>query len=150
MKKENWITIPVLKHPIEAPNNWTFKKCKGQRIVWALFGNDRDGCEPYYHGKVWSFWRWWFRNRLSNFKWYVIGYANWKEGDPLASWDTSHLEYKQWITWGWFNIRFIKPKKRGFLYWRPFIEILIYKLDIHFGWRDRGQLAMAILWDKEG
>lgn len=54
-------------------------------MAWAIFGNDDDGIYgegpkahyyPNYPNTVGKFWRWWLRNPLHNFTFYVIGSAD--------------------------------------------------------------------------
>lgn len=146
MNPENWEIVEVQKTgwPVKS---WTFKRMGGQLLVWAFLGNDRDGCTPWYDGRQWGFWEWWRRNWLyTNFFCYVIGYMWWEEGDPYASWYVDHLAYK-FIIGDWDNgkIKFIliKPKKRCFLYWRPFFYLQIWKLAFWIGWKRRGQFACS-------
>ena len=63
--------------PIIGPPKGFFGK-----IVWALFGNERDG---YIGDSRWNpdrvdNWKirlqWWLRNPLHNFMWHVIGFAH--------------------------------------------------------------------------
>jgi len=147
MKQENWETLEIQK-PGWPIKSWTFKRCAGQNVVWALFGNDREGCTPWFDGRQWGFWEWWFRNMFCNFKWYVIGYAWWEEGNPHAAWNTDHLEYKfikgDWESEG-FKFILVKPRKRGRFYWRPYVEIpLLFGLKFWIGWKRRGQWACSL------
>lgn len=149
-KRENWKTLIVRIHPETGDRNWTFKRNVGQNFFWAVFGNDHAGVIPFFKEEIWSFWRWWFRNRCVNWQWHIMGYAHWEEGNPASVWNVDHLETKDIIDRQWFQMHIVKPKAKNFWYWRPFFSFTPGKLDVHWGWRKRGQPAVGILWDKEG
>ena len=148
--RANWKTVSIQKQgwPTES---WTYKRTEDQAWVWALFGNEEDGVTPYFRGEQWPYWKWWLRNRFHNWKWHVIGYANWEEGNPYASWDTSHLEYKIIVgedppndsALGW-QLRLVKPKFRSYLAWRPFLCFNGKWFRAWWGWKRRGQKAASI------
>lgn len=146
---DKWLTVEVDKHWPDNYKSWTYKRCCGQNLIWALFGNDTDGVTPYFKGEPWPFWKWWLRNRWSNFGKFVIGYARWEEGNPYAIWDTSHLEYchviGDWESLGFVHIG-VKPKNRPWWYWRPYFGIHLPPPfpSAWIGWKRRGWFACSI------
>ena len=142
-----WHTLEVRKDWPDDYASWTYKRGVGQDWAWALFGNDNDGVTPYFKDEPWEYWRWWLRNRFHNWKWYVIGYAWWEEGNPYSSLYTDHLEYKyvlgDWESRG-LRLIWVKPKIRSWAYWRPYIGIHTDFLSAWIGWKRRGNFAASI------
>jgi len=103
-------------------------------IIWALFGNVRDGVigDTAFNPEQKDTWlirvKWWLRNPAHNLTWYVIGFAN---------------EYSQRTNYqlqdnpGWnFSLSSVRRKLYPFFLYRG------SKVTFYFGWRKRGNFGI--------
>ncbi len=150
-KRDKWFTIPIRKPgwPVES---WTYKRCSGQQWIWRIYGNDREGCEPWFKGRQWGFWEWFLRNPANNAGYHWFGYVWWEEGNPLASVRRDHLERKYIRNTKHFMLSLVRPLHRNWIWWRPFIWIRLlrdpawkWNMIAWWGWKpSRGQLCCSL------
>jgi len=147
-KREKWETIPLQKAgwPVAS---WTYKRAAGQHWVWKWFGNEAEGCEPWFKGRQWGFWEWNKRNRNHNRNWHTTGYAWYIEGDPYGTLYTEHLESRYPVKKAWVILSLVKPRKRPVIYWRPWIwlrgNLVWWHVYFWWGWKaTRGQLNCSL------
>lgn len=155
-RKEDWEILEFQRQDRDPPPpagymTWTYKRKKGQRLIWAIFGNDEEGVTPWSMGKAWTWWKWWRRNPMTNLRWYVIGQSNWDEGlVPNSSRDRSHLEYKFWIgnalKYQDYDWTFSWTRKIGHRVWFPFVCIKLgWGVRFWIGWKPyKGELDCSL------
>ncbi len=134
----------------------------GHWITWALFGNEDDGIfgEESSKGKaenVTGAVKWWLRNPLHNFCFYVIGSADRKNSEfTLLAISGKGIKALSYQEEGGTNF----PSMGtcfflGFHGWKPFLSLrLAYtdtrRSDFYIGWRCRGDFgAKCILLSGE-
>jgi hypothetical protein len=141
-RKRDWYTYTFhRKRWPEDIYSWTYTR-REHPFMWMFFGNDRDGCTPWVHGKQWSWFRWWLRNRTANFNHCIIGLAEWKEGVVGDdAWLPPILERKFWkgdMTeledgYGFILSGVRKPVMKV---WLPYIRIpLPFNFSFWWGWK---------------
>lgn len=103
-------------------------------IIWALFGNVRDGVlgDRVFNPEQKDTWliriNWWFRNPFHNLTWYVIGFAD-KE--------STRFDMQKQDGPGWnFSFSLFEQK----LY--PFCLYQGKVYTFYFGWRSRGHFGI--------
>ena len=148
-RKKDWNTIDF-RRPFWPPEiyTWTYDR-KKHPVVWAMFGNDVDGCTPWMGGKQWRWFSWWWRNTFNNFGWYVLGLVYWSGQYPNEYHGHSkHLEKRFWIgvndasdyiiSWIRIDPKYpfdFKGHKRIFPYWwRPYLRLKLGPMDFWVGW----------------
>jgi hypothetical protein len=128
----------------EGITSWTYKRSVNP-FMWAVFGNDTDGCEPWMGDKKWGWFAWWIRNSTANYDNCISGLSPWKEGlVGDEAWPISPtIEKKYWIgseetlpdshTW---MMSWCRDSAQGKTWWRLFIRIpLPFKLAFWWGWK---------------
>lgn len=131
----------------------------GHWTTWALCGNDDDGIfgekvpfrkeEPNDGKKAL---RWWFRNPLHNFCFYVIGSAHRKNSEfTLFALSKNRFQFL-WYTPEAKTTFFDKGTSLylGFHGWKPFFSLRVaytpsYCSDFYLGWRSRGNFGVKCL-----
>ncbi len=144
---------------IPAHRNQIHPYCLGHWFTWALFGNDDDGiygerasprfCRNEKNGPKKAF-KWFFRNPLHNFCFYVIGSAHRRNSEFTVlriayNEPTESLRYRPESIHG-----FIGRRSTFFLAFhggKPFLALrLVYtplcKGEFYIGWRDRGNFGI--------
>jgi hypothetical protein len=133
----------------------------GHWAAWAFFGNDDDGifgedsavpfCSEKPNGCAKAL-RWWLRNPLHNFCFYVIGSAHRMNGE---------FTIIQWGPGNRYCLFWYEPQGEtvfagsgtsfylGFHGWKPFVSLRIaysrkLRSDFYIGWRPRGNFGIKL------
>ncbi len=108
------------------------------KVVWALFGNERDGYigdttwNPEQKDNAWIRVKWWVRNPLHNFMWYVVGFAD----KDSTRYDVNDSDQPGW------NKAWSIVEGGSFKY--PFYLYQGKKVVFYIGWRSRGHFGIKL------
>ena len=108
-------------------------------LIWAFFGNEKDGYigdavfNPYQIDNFSMRLRWWLRNPLHNFTWYVLGIAHFS----TLRFDENETEQPGWnFSYSVIAVEYEFLKDKAPRYY--FFHYIGKRFEFYLGWRGTG------------
>lgn len=132
----------------------------GHWTTWMLFGNDDHGIfgedhdpifchqEPDNIGKAF---KWFYRNPLHNFCWYVIGSGHKVNSEfAIIKCNPRQMHVLTYRSSPDFGLKYEPSFFLGFYGWKPFVSLHLfynkyYRGQFYIGWRNRGNFGIKFL-----